>query len=447
MEGLVDRIVRIKELRPFVSCKDLDKPLEQDQWDPYDNWCTILYKYEDASKPKIVGFVQYDNCLDILHVSRLNEISLPFKPVVSQHKPTFFYVPGLVKSIASPAVNLNLIDTRVNAILNNNDLEFDKAEDELGAFILTMFASTGSPIFDAMRINYERDRFMERVDREIKTEKDAVHLLIFNGFDKETLASITVKKGTLRDRRLFYDYHPTLLPPNIWFKVKLVDAPSLHHLPVYKGGYIHVSFLDVKYWLWDVVTERCRQMRTKYWLNPEDPLDLRERLWPFQKRIAQFKQKTTTTANPDTFVVDIESIPEMLPPCTRDLITTNRFPLHAERLALTSVFVKAGIAVESLGELLESLNEKYPQPGVEQSALKRWDYKYCYKKGYAPPRCHKLPECMSCPYSGDKEQCLQEFYNTHPDCERVADLEYFYGPYNWPKWVLFKRKKRRIKIE
>ena len=122
-------VVKVDELKPYVSCWDYSRKIDYENWDPYNNWCTILYKYDETTKNKkreILGFLTYDNCHDIINVGHLNNLPVPFQSRPYRHKPVLFYVLGLADTTNLNAnVDLGLVEDRVKSIVDSKPIIFE----------------------------------------------------------------------------------------------------------------------------------------------------------------------------------------------------------------------------------------------------------------------------------------------------------------------------------
>jgi len=265
-------------------------------------------------------------------------------------------------------------------------------------------------------------------------------------FNRLTVLRLDPGQITLADRRRFFDRYPKEPLARLWYKVRLIDVPTLSPgLSVYPGGTVHVPFQDLHHWFWQRSVQTHRAAVTKFLqsANMKNTPLFKQRLL-----INSYIQTATVSSNRppgDGSVVNIEELPKVLPPCMRNLISdaADHFPRDAERCAITSSFQKAGLPVEMIEQRLEILNDRFPKNPVPQTLGQRWDVRKHYNKEYGAPTCEKLDKCMKCPYGKDKTKCLAEFHRLWPNMAREDHIDHFYGPYSWPKWVVFYRNRNQ----
>ena len=439
---IIKTIIKNPLWYPYISCCELAS-INYANFDPYKNWYTIIYIIKNGSY-HIIGYVEYDNeYVDIISLNYINNSKCPFinndEKLINN---SFFDIPWIKMPIQKQNVKMQDVHAYVDDMLS-----FEKTNTN-GSFNMWMFITVQiACTFEKVAFRkwelYEKTRFIKQFDD--INEKWIIGLLIHNNYSKQMLSDMSVTP-TLHDRKRFYKSFPSLSkPPTVWFNIPLIEVPSIENLKVYKGGFVHISLLDVKYWLWDKVCDIAGKTKTNMIRSQRNkkPLLLLTQFDDIIKYInlTILKKKKE---NRIEITVDIEDLAEMLPKCTRQYITNNRYPTYDERPQLVSTLQEGGVSFETIEKFLIAKNAKYPN---DQSILKRWNYKKYFDKNLKPKYCNTLLGGGECPYNGSKHKCLDEFIEKWPQHKKSANVKYLSGPHKWIDWILYWEKKKLEKNE
>jgi len=430
-EDIVEKVISSPEKRKFVGVR-LASSVNYDTLDPYLNWRTILYLYDESSQSySVTGYITYTRPYNLLlQVNQINLEPLPFE--TQRLNDVFdyrFYIPSMNSGVKGNS-NLDVAIARTSAILSSNYAFNCNGPDEVASYILVACAST--PAFEPRRLKYEKTRFLRRFTN--VTESGFQKLLEFNGG-----GSVEQVSPSLTDRVRFYNHiNAKEVPPQIWYRVSFLGLSHLPDLPLYAGNWTHLSFMEMSEWLWLKMKQRDRKRRNQLLEKPIiEPLGGQLELLRTHIGSQIRYSPETGKGNDKSYLIDLEDLPNMLPRCTRALVTQNRFPLDAERVALVPILQRGQIADTSIEALLEKLNKMFPHETGAMTTRRRWDYKSFLAKRYAAASCENLPSCMQCPYNGKKEMCLKDFAEKWPEYVKHDQYKYFWGPSKWLEWIFY----------
>ncbi len=207
--------------------------------------------------------------------------------------------------------------------------------------------------------------------------------------------------------------------PLAWFESDLSKVPNglARHLPLYRGGKVHVPDSQI----WQVVVEPLTRFKGQF---------------EFIRRICEErKQIKRRKFRPHVRIIDSrEECETRAPPCIQAITGSKRFPVDRHRQQLVRTWAKGGVQLSIVAELLDELNDMYPHKDGAIETQRRWDYVSHHKKGYAAPSCEKM-DCPLAPGQAidkKKTECFQLFMQKFPDKKPYA--KGFYGPVKWYEW-------------
>ena len=418
--SIIKSFVKDVELRQFVSVCNVDNLVCFDEKNPYNDWCTILYK-----DSKVIGFMLYTDPNDVKPMFELENHYPDFSLCELDTGPSMFYIPWLFKFHLGQNVSLSRVYDSVHNLFEKVDMP-TTIVDLKRLMIVQLVASAKH--YNVMVSNMKKAFFKNFLG---VSQKWITRLLKYNEI------KVDFVKPLLKDIVRYFNQHPNNVKPLLWIAVPLIHVPEMLGLPVYKGGIVHIACAEIQHWLWFKSINNMQHQKTAMWTS-EFLNRLKRHIGPRINREKVFKPKS----NGAGYTTDIEDLVNMLPPCTRPLVENKRFPLHSERLPLVGMLRKGNVSLKSVEDLLSLLNDKYPHV-PPKDLVKRWDYKDYYEKGYPPPYCDKLPECMKCPFNGDKTECIKEFDAKWPEASKKTNIQHFFGPYNWPGWVIYSRNRNK----
>jgi hypothetical protein len=294
--------------------------------------------------------------------------------------------------------------------------------------------------YEQIRTTRESGLLAQQLEQ-FKTEDDLIQLFAHNHL-RHALQAQTgdfIVDGTPLDKRCFYERHGKTeqgaYEPTIYFNVPMEEYPFPNILPVYEGGRVHVPcfWKDVIPWLMckyeiqhhvefytrpvgvkppvnEWIRDECRWM-VRY-LRTEDgggrAVFKGERFAGHMTREGvliirgsgggtggagakrERSKMTEIDANHGENVADMEDFWSLQPPCFLQLRENKRFPKHMERLRWIPSLWEAGIAADTILNVLEDLHLRYPNSGGGQKLQQRFDAEALIKAGQGPTWCKNI---------------------------------------------------------
>jgi hypothetical protein len=301
--------------------------------------------------------------------------------------------------------------------------------------------------------NFEKPMF--RVDGESKnffncvrdlSEKQMVQMLRDNGLEGDR--DITCAPTPLDIQCFMYKYTIPMSDgpgavPSIMFKVPFEE----HRVPpVYAGLECHLSWLEVKEWLWEkqqhyVNIEIPRLVYRDVVSNYEgDPIKYRDGQFKrlFGKRKEKIVKKRHKRAIETHVLADIEDLVEHAsPPCLQHMLKLKKWYKDQERLHLARHLCSGEIALETADIVFERSQQYNENP------KNTWQHKQVWEKGYTGCQCsvfienekNDIPDAIGCPLANEpipQKRCVEEFAKRHPKKHRETDV--LKRPYQWYLW-------------
>ena len=276
---LLKTVTEVKR-HDFIACCDAAN-IDYDTFNPYDNWCTIIYKYDKNDNIyNILGYMKYGSKFDMLPIVCINSEIFPY----DKHKQCnneLFLLPWLTNKKMDIHVNDMLIRDRVRNIIDNNYTN-TSMKDILTFVFIQLAGSINKLFYNKQWKIFERNVFMKAFEN--ITEDWLIKILKYNEIP---LDFFDIVDGTFNDKIMFYNSHPTDTPPTMWFNVLLVDVPieMMLEREVYKGGYVHLSYVDIKYYIWSKICLKASIAKTKIWMQDDDDSPFKCHIYRTEKRI------------------------------------------------------------------------------------------------------------------------------------------------------------------
>jgi len=453
---------------------------------PYEDRLILCYKIHKARhKIELLGTLQArqhmlsDGYFGEANLTRTRRANIPEEnsslPSTETTEPLFYFPVCNVHRIRELVPNKNdlklALQNRVNWLLeclekNTHTLELQNTtpeEDVVSLIMMSLihqgmeFVSTTHQYaavcvpkmrstFYKISIKAEKYRFMSKFSR-FRTESAVIDLIDHNQLLKG-INFVRAEQLDPIDYQCFFNRFgndPSIQPPTLFFKVPLEEVPHAlaKDLPLHTGMQLHLSYLDVALWVWNVYEISFQRYGTR--MQRDAPLE--QWVVDLSKRILLFKPKNTIpkqiniirTVDPKAgFSVDIQKLIDCMPPCMKAVVN-NHFPRNPERMTIIPSLREAGINLETAENLFENLNNRYPAAGGGAVELRvRFNVKALWNRPQGTTYCKRIIERttanaqdqMHCPFvakTGEKTSV--------PNCRAcksaagMLEIEDMYAPH------------------
>lgn len=250
-----------------------------------------------------------------------------------------------------------------------------------GFFGKTIHDSASRVAFERARLALERTRFFTMCNAHVTTEAHWLRLMQFNQLD----SLVTMVEGTRLDEQAYFERHRHRFGaspcdvPSVYFQVPLVEAgPDLSHLPLYKGGYVHLSWRDMPQWVFNKYTQWNMHMYFDMALLQHEWFIEAEALWTLSYEQPKPEPKPVTQVmeiNDYTY----DQLVNSMPPCLAAIHNQGCFPKHYQRLDMVVYFVSIGASDKAITRYFRRMNKAFPKED-DQELEKRFNLEYFLKK-------------------------------------------------------------------
>ena len=238
---------------------------------------------------------------------------------------------------------------------------------------------------------------------------------------------------TREDFDCFTRSYTTLDVPAEWYSMDALEVPFNSDLPIYPGGIVHISYMDVIQWILFQCEKNAINLHTEY-INGTivDPL-----LDEFNEKLTVKKRQRSGGACPTVQydIEDLDVLMSQMAPCVTNLIGGGRqFPKNEERKRLMPILKQGGVPLDTTAALLNKLHNIDPNNNA-RTGVDRGNPAYWYEKeGDKVIHASGCAKMGTCPFKNTvdpKAQCSKEFKVRFPD--KVQ--EKFRGPADWFHWI------------
>ena len=418
----------------FVSLCDSNQ-IDHDKFNPYDNWCTILYTYiKDSKKYKVIGYMMYDDPHTVHPLICINNEACLFINDEKCEKP-IFKLPWLSLELNGFEIQTNDNNSLNEDICNIINCTQPKVFD-VNKFMMIQMAKGHVHDFQQTWEKNQKQIFLNMFDG--VTEEWTNRLLNYNNVpigDREV-------KPTEEDKILFYNNNPCVPPPEKWYAIPLVDMPfaEFYNYKVYENATIHIAYDDIKYFFWNEMIKVGNMICTHLWKGDKDN-ELNEHIERVADIITDKSKRKRDMDGVCDNEIDMEDLYTMLPPCMTALLNKGSFPVDNERTVLMGVLKYNRVPLDVIDRLMDKMNDS------GQDTLKRWNHHAYYNTKYNPTSCVKVHERKLCTFKGDKSKCLALFNKSFPEAASPYNEGVFFTPASWIHWIFkAKNKRRHIKL-
>jgi len=462
---------------------------------PYEDRLILCYRVHKAKhKIELLGTIQARQHMETdgyfieaaLERTRRAKIPESLSPSNSrlEFTPPLFYFPTcnmnrITEFISDEKDIERCVQKRVDWLLSPSDTEYVCSEKEEVVSMIMMhlvhqameFITEGTKFgvvsvpkarikFYKSSMEAEKRRFMSKFAK-FRTEASIIDLFANNN---DLLSGTQFVRGSELDPQDYQCFYrrfgedPSIEPPTLFFKVPLEEVPYqlAKDLPLHKGMQLHLSYLDVAFWVWNVYEIQFQRYGTR--MKRDSPL----RPWVINmaKQILTYKPKEQKVkrnhvhikggpVDPKAgFTMATQELIDCMPPCMKTVVTTH-FPRNTERMTLIPALREAGVSLETAQNLFDNLNNRYPSTGGAVDLKVRFNVTALWNRTQGATFCkriiqrteQKAVDQLHCPVY--KEETKDA--NTVPNCRAckrgagIPDMEDMYAPHLFLRYKLTER--------
>jgi hypothetical protein len=284
-----------------------------------------------------------------------------------------------------------------------------------------------------LRIDTEYQQFWR--DVQFVSEDHVVSFLNTNGLDVKSMI-VTPTTLDLQTFALKHDKELCKGPTHFPKVVFVVPYEECYKLPIYAGLMSHLTWMDIKEWLWQKQYDFLhstipKRIYTELEGNINHVDQFRDKqfkqLLSLRSKEQHKRQKFNTNNKPEYVVVDIEDlISHKSPPCIAELVQRKIHLKDQQRIQLAYQLRSGNVALESVVTLFDE---------------KQWNPKSVWEKGYIGCTCEQIldntkqrrKDTIWCPVNSTT-MCLNLFKQKHPTKYHSGKI--LKRPYQWYLWTL-----------